>query len=237
MIHTILWATYLILYLIAVIPLLLYCRYQIQKGNRDKITPLLHRTVVRWANRLIWAAGAKIEVTGEENIPEETAVYVANHQSYFDIPVVLTRTGKPRALMAKDSLSKIPGLRGWMDLLQCVYVNRSDEKASMRALMDSTKLVKSGESMTIFPEGTRSKGGPIGEFKGGAFRAATSAKVPVVPFTIDGTWHLFEERGRIHGGTVRVVIHPPIPTAGMSRQQVRELPELVRRQILSGMQK
>ena len=70
MIHTILWATYLILYLIAVIPLLLYCRYQIQKGNRDKITPLLHRTVVRWANRLIWAAGAKIEVIGEENIPE-----------------------------------------------------------------------------------------------------------------------------------------------------------------------
>lgn len=91
--------------------------------------------------------------------------------------------------------------------------------------------------MTIFPEGTRSKGGPVAEFKGGAFRAATSAKVPVVPVTIDGTWHLFEERGRIHGGTVRVVIHPPIPTAGMSRQQVRELPEQVRQQIISGMQK
>ena len=237
MIHTILWTAYLIGYMIVVTPILLYCRHQIKKGNRDKITPLLHRIVVRWANRLLWAAGAKIEVIGEQNIPEETAVYVANHQSYFDIPVVLTRTGKPRALMAKDSLAKIPGLRGWMDLLQCVYVNRSDEKAAMRALMDSTKLVKSGESMTIFPEGTRSKGGPVAEFKGGAFRAATSAKVPVVPVTIDGTWHLFEERGRIRGGTVRVVIHPPIPTAGMSRQQVRELPEQVRQQIISGMQK
>lgn len=235
MIHTILWLIYLVFYLIGVIPLLFYYRYQIRKGNRDKITSGLHRTVTHWANGVLWAAGAKIEVTGEENIPKGTAVYVANHQSYFDIPVVLTHTGQPRALMAKDSLSKIPGLRGWMDLLQCVYVNRSDEKASMRALMDSTKLVKHGVSMTIFPEGTRSKGGPIGEFKGGAFRAAISAKVPVVPITIDGTWHLFEERGRIRKGTVRVVIHPPIPTAGMSREQVRELPEQVRQEILSGM--
>lgn len=237
MIHTIFWAAYLILYLIAVMPILFYCRYQIKKGNREKITPLLHRTVVKWAKRIIWSAGARVEVIGEENIPEGTAVYVANHQSYFDIPVVLAHVGKPRALMAKDSLSKIPGLHGWMDLLQCVYVNRSDEKASMRALMDSTRLVKGGESMTIFPEGTRSKGGPIAEFKGGAFRTATSAKVPVVPVTIDGTYRLFEERRRIHGGTVRVVIHPPIPTAGMSRQEVRELPEQVREQIVSGMSK
>lgn len=235
MIHTIIWAVYLIIYMVCVAPALLYCRRQIKKGNREKVVPLIERKAYHWADRLLWVAGAKVEVIGEENIPEETAVFVANHQSYFDIPVVLTRTGRPRALMAKDSLAKIPGLRGWMDLLQCVYVNRSDEKAAMRALMDSSKLVKSGVSMTIFPEGTRSKGGPVKEFKGGAFRAATSAKVPVVPVSIEGTYHLFEERSRIHSGKVRVTIHEPIPTAGMSRQEVRELPERVRQQILSVM--
>lgn len=235
MLHTIIWAIYFILYLIVVSPVMLYCRHQIKKGNREKVIPLINHMVYHWADRLLWAAGAKIEVIGQENIPEGTAVFVANHQSDFDIPVVLTQTGDPRALLAKVSLSKIPGLRGWMDLLQCVYVDRSDEKQSLRALMDSTKLVKSGVSMTIFPEGTRSKGGPVKEFKGGAFRIATSAKVPVVPISIEGTYHLLEERNRIHSGTVRVMIHEPIPTAGMSRQEVRELPERVRQQILSVM--
>lgn len=235
MVHTMIWAIYFILYLIVVSPVMLYCRHQIRKGNREKVMPLVKHMAYHWADRLLWAAGAKIEVIGQENIPEGTAVFVANHQSDFDIPVVLTRTGAPRALLAKVSLSKIPGLRGWMDLLQCVYVDRSDEKQSLRALMDSTKLVKSGVSMTIFPEGTRSKGGPVKEFKGGAFRIATSAKVPVVPISIEGTYHLLEERSRIHSGTVRVTIHEPIPTAGMSRQEVRELPERVRQQILSVM--
>ncbi|MDO4287401.1 MAG: lysophospholipid acyltransferase family protein [Eubacteriales bacterium] len=235
MVHTIIWAIYFILYLIVVSPVMLYCRHQIKKGNREKVMPLVKHMAYHWADRLLWAAGAKIEVIGQENIPEGTAVFVANHQSDFDIPVVLTQTGDPRALLAKVSLSKIPGLRGWMDLLQCVYVDRSDEKQSLRALMDSTKLVKSGVSMTIFPEGTRSKGGPVKEFKGGAFRIATSAKVPVVPISIEGTYHLLEERNRIHSGTVRVTIHEPIPTAGMSRQEVRELPGRVRQQILSVM--
>lgn len=235
MIRTILWVTYFVLYLIAVSPKWLYCHHLVKVGKRDKAQPIIDRMVHRWANKLLAAAGGTVTVTGQENIPEGTAVFVANHQSDFDIPVVLSCVGEPRALLAKVSLAKIPGIRGWMDLLQCVYVDRDDEKQSVRALMDSTKLVKSGVSMTIFPEGTRSKGGPVKEFKGGAFRMATSAKVPVVPVTIEGTYHLFEERYRIHPGNVTVTIHEPIPTAGMSRQEVRELPERVRTQILSVM--
>lgn len=233
MIRTILWAIYFILYLIVVSPKWLYCHYLVKRGKRDKAQPIIENMVHRWAGRLLAAAGGKVEVKGQENIPEGTAVFVANHQSDFDIPVVLACVGRPRALLAKVSLSKVPGIHGWMDLLQCVYVDRADEKQSVRALMDSTKLVKSGVSMTIFPEGTRSKGGPVKEFKGGAFRIATSAKVPVVPVTIEGTYHLLEEYYRIRPGKVMVTIHKPIPTAGMNRQEVRELPECVREQILS----
>lgn len=235
MIHTILWAIYFILYLIIVSPMRAYYAHQIKKGNRKKVQAGVDRMVHNWAHRLLWMAGAKVIVDGKENIPQGTAVFVANHQSNFDIPVVLACVGQPRALMAKVSLAKIPGLRSWMDLLQCVYVDREDEKQAVRALMDATRLVKSGVSMTIFPEGTRSKGGPVKEFKGGAFRAATSAKVPVVPVTIDGSFHLLEERYRIHSGTVHVTIHKPIETAGMSRQEVRELPERVREEVLSVM--
>ena len=235
MIRTILWAAYFILYLIVVSPKWLYCHHLVKKGKREKAQPMIDKMVYHWAGRLLAAAGGTVTVRGQENIPEGTAVFVANHQSDFDIPVVLRYVGKPRPLLAKVSLAKVPGIHGWMDLLQCVYVDREDEKQSVRALMDSTKLVKSGASMTIFPEGTRSKGGPVKEFKGGAFRIATSAKVPVVPVTIEGSYHLLEERYRIHPGHVTVTIHPPIETAGMSRQEVRELPERVRQQILSVM--
>lgn len=235
MLRTIIWFIYFFLYLAVVSPVWLYCNHKIKKGQRAQVQPTIEKMVTNWASRLLWLAGGKAEVIGKENIPDETAVFVSNHQSDFDIPVVLTQVGKPHALMAKQSLAKVPGIHGWMNLLQCVFLDRDDEKQAVRALMDGTKLVKAGNSMTIFPEGTRSKGGPVKEFKGGAFRIATSAKVPIVPVTIEGTYHLLEEHGRIHPGQVRVTIHEPIPTAGMSRQEVRELPERVRAQIISAM--
>ncbi len=235
MLRTILWFIYFILYLVFASPFQLYCHHKVKKGKRAQVQPMIETVVFNWASRLLRLAGGTVEVIGKENIPDETAVFVSNHQSDFDIPVVLTQVGKPHALMAKQSLAKVPGIHGWMKLLQCVFLDREDESQAVRALMDGTKLVKAGNSITIFPEGTRSKGGPVKEFKGGAFRIATSAKVPIVPVTIEGTYHMLEERGRIHPGHVRVTIHKPIPTAGMSRQEVRELPERVRAQIISAM--
>lgn len=233
MIRTVIWFIYFFAYLLVASPLWLYCNHKIKNGQRDQVQSKIESVVYNWAGRLIKLAGGNIEVVGTENIPEETAVFVANHQGDFDIPTVLTVTGKPRALMAKKSLAKIPGIHGWMNHLQCVFLDREDDKEAIRALMDSTKLVKSGYSMTIFPEGTRSKGGPVKEFKGGAFRIATNAKVPVVPITIDGSYRMLEAHGYIHPATIKVTIHEPIPTAGMSRQEVRELPERVRQQIMS----
>lgn len=235
MIRTIVWFTYFFAYLLVVAPIYLHCRRLVKSGQREKAQPVIDSMVYNWARRLLRLAGAQITVFGQDNLPEETAVYVVNHQSDFDIPVVLTQTGKPRALMAKSSLAKIPGIHGWMELLQCVFLDRNDDKQAVRALMDSTKLVKSGISLTIFPEGTRSKGGAMHEFKGGAFRIATRAKVPIVPVTIEGTYHLLEERGRIHPSRVYVTIHPPIRTEGMSRQEIAALPQRVEQQIVSAM--
>ena len=89
MIHTILWAIYFILYLIIVSPMRAYYAHQIKKGNREKVQAGVDRMVHNWAHRLLWMAGAKVIVDGKENIPQGTAVFVSNHQSDFDIPVVL----------------------------------------------------------------------------------------------------------------------------------------------------
>ena len=235
MIRTIIWFIYFFGYLLFASPVYLYCSHQVKKGNREKVQPLIDRMVENWARRLIWVAGGKVEVTGKENIPDGPAVFVANHQGNFDIPMVLTQLDKPHALIAKASLAKVPGLHGWMNLLECLFLVREDDKQAVRVLMDGTRYVKAGHSLIIFPEGTRSKGGEMHEFKGGAFRIATQSKVPIVPITIEGTYHMLEEPKRIHPAQVYITIHPPIETAGMSRPEVRALPERVKEQIVSAM--
>ena len=120
-----------------------------------------------------------------------------------------------------------------MTLIDCIFLDRKDMKQSVQALMEATRMVKGGKSLIIFPEGTRSKGGPAHEFKGGAFKVATRNKVPIVPITIDGSYTMFEQRMRIHPGTARVTIHPPIPTEGLTREQQKALPQEVERIVLA----
>ena len=125
--HTILWFLYFWLYLIAVLPLYWYLRRLEKRGDRERCDPILHRTVGRWARRLIRAAGAKVTVEGLDKLPAGPAVYVANHQGYFDIPVVLGYLGDDtKPLVAKKEIDRIPLIRRWMRLLHCVFLDREN---------------------------------------------------------------------------------------------------------------
>ena len=190
--------------------------------------------VRRWARRLLRLAGAKVEVTGQDNLPDEPAVYVANHQGNFDIPILLTVLHEPHGLIAKQELAKLPFVRAWMRHLHCMFVDRSSPRAGAQVIVDGERLLESGRSVSIFPEGTRSRGGPMHRFQGGAFRIATRAGAPIVPVTIDGSYRLMEAQGFwIRPASVRVTIHPPVPTADLSREQMRSLPDQVHDTIVS----
>jgi 1-acyl-sn-glycerol-3-phosphate acyltransferase len=152
------------------------------------------------------------------------------------IPLLLAGLDEPYGILAKEELGKIPLLNRWMKLLGCVFVQRDDVRASVRALNDATAIVESGRSFIIFPEGTRYKGeeGGAGEFKAGAFRIAVKTGAPVVPVAISGARGLFEAHGnRATPGTVYVRVLPPIRTAGMSRAEQKQLPDAVRQTILA----
>ena len=143
---------------------------------------------------------------------------------------------KPHGILAKEELEKIPLLNRWMKLLGCVFVQRDDVRASVRALNDATAIVEGGRSFVIFPEGTRYKGeeGGAGEFKAGAFRIAVKTSAPVVPVAVTGARALFESNGnRCRPGSVRIKIMPPIQTAGMSKAEQKQLPDAVRQTILA----
>ena len=206
-------------------------------GDMDTVEQIVNEHIPHWSRQILHITGVQLLVEGLDNIPKDTAcVFVGNHRSYYDIPLLLAGLDRPHGILAKEELGKIPLLNRWMKLLGCVFVQRDDVRASVRALNDATTIVESGRSFVIFPEGTRYKGeeGGAGEFKQGAFRIAVKTGAPVVPVAITGARALFENNGNLcHPGTVRIKVLPPIQTAGMSRAEQKQLPDAVRQTILA----
>lgn len=98
-------------------------------------------------------------------------------------------------------------------------------KAGIEAINKVIEVINSGYSAIIFPEGTRSKTGEIGEFKGGAFKVAQKTGAPIIPVALDGTGALFEKNHYwIKPGKVNLAILPPIETKDMGRAEFKELP-------------
>ncbi|WP_214770011.1 lysophospholipid acyltransferase family protein [Exiguobacterium sp. s133] len=174
-----------------------------------------------WANSLLRLAGVKVRLTGEEHIPsDQPVVFIANHQGNFDIPILLGHIAKPKAFISKIEVNKIPIVNVWMNLMGCVMIDRKDRRQSLKAIRAGVETIKDGQSMIIFPEGTRSKGGPIAEFKAGSFTLATSSGARVVPIAISGSYRVMEETGRIRPATVDVTILPPIDPATMTQKEL-----------------
>lgn len=227
--HTIVWFAYFWLYLIAVYPLLLWTQHLRHKGETQRHDALAFAVIHNWARRLLKAAGATITVQGLENLPADdvAAVYVGNHQGYFDIPLVLGYLGSAKGLVAKKEIQKLPLIRNWMLELGCVFIDRENLRASMNALNQAADRVQAGYPMVVFPEGTRSKTGDMAEFKAGAFKIAQKNNAPVVPFFIEGTACLMERNGyRIKPASVTINVLPMIDTAGYTREDWKALPAL-----------
>lgn len=232
--RTILWFAYFWAYLLLCIPASVYVWWLERRGRDADADRHVGVFVANWARRLLRMAGARVTVTGTEHLVADPAVYIANHQGYFDIPLMLACVGQPRGLVAKQEIDRIPGIRTWMRHLHCLFVDRSSPRAGAQVILDGCALLESGRSLTIFPEGTRSRGGEMHEFKAGAFRIASRAKVPIVPVTIDGSHRLMESNHFwIHPAEIKITIHPAIETRDLTREEIRALPERTKQIITS----
>ncbi|SKC85446.1 lysophospholipid acyltransferase family protein [Maledivibacter halophilus] len=212
MVRTIIWVIYFIIKLLLITPKLIKLK---SLGRQDKIEErdkLAYKVARSWGRDLIEKSGSKVKVIGEENVPKDRPVlFVSNHQSYLDIPILLGYIDKPKAFIAKKELSNIPLFSTWMKSLQCVFIDRSDIRQSLRAIKKGIELLKKGYSFVIFPEGTRSKDGNLMEFKPGSLKMAIKAKVPIVPVTIKGANKIMP-RGKIViiPTDVEIIISKPI---------------------------
>lgn len=192
-----------------------------------------------WTNTLIKHFKTEIDVINPENLPEKgPAVYVCNHQSYADILVLANIIKHQAGFIAKKELSNIPMFSKWTARIESLFITRNDARESLRIINEGAEMVKNGYSLIIFPEGTRSRGSQMSEFKPGSLKLATKARAKVVPITVNGTYRMFEETGSITKNVkVRVVVHEAIETAQMDRKELAGLSDRVEEIIKSAVVK
>lgn len=235
MFKTIYWYSHFMLSAFAATPKLHKVKKLVAEGKHEEATLYADQVTSEWAMKQIKAAGATIQVHGLENIPQdEPVVFISNHQGNFDIAIFMAYIRKPKGYVAKIETKKIPIIRTWMTYIHCIFMDRSSLKAAATAIVEGVKSIKEGHSLVIFPEGTRSKTDAMGEFKAGSFKLATKPRVPIIPVTIDGSYKLMEGNGgKVKSGTVHVTIHPPVPTADLTKEELAVLPDTIKHIIAS----
>lgn len=186
------------------------------------------RLTSRWMGRLVMdGTGAKVTVVGRENLPaqSEGLCFVSNHQGIFDIPLVVGYIPVLMGFIAKIELKKIPMLNTWLWAIGSILLNRKSPRSAISAIKDGVERIRGGQSLCIFPEGTRSRSNRMGHFKPGSLKLAFRSDALIVPLTIKNCYRVFEERGQIRTADVVLHIHPPVKTEGLSDQEQKDLTE------------
>lgn len=225
MIRFILVSTFVVLFLILSIPLLI-AEWIIGKFN-PSLKDRSSLAIVNWAFRgVIRISGTKVIAIGEEKIPKDTAVlYVGNHRSFFDIVLTYVRVPRPTGYVAKKEMLKFPLLRDWMKNLHCLFLDRDNIKEGLKTILAGVEKVKSGISICIFPEGTRNKvADTFLPFHEGSFKIAEKGNVPIIPMTLVNTSAVFEDQfPKIRKRTVIIEYGEPIYIKDLDKETRKSL--------------
>ncbi|TCK93352.1 1-acyl-sn-glycerol-3-phosphate acyltransferase [Natranaerovirga hydrolytica] len=181
-----------------------------------------------WSNILLFLAGTKITVTGLHNIPDGPALFVGNHRSLFDIPALYRFFPNPTGFVSKNEMSKLPIMSWWMSSIGCIFLNRDDVRAAMKTMLLGIDLLKQGQSLVIFPEGTRSKTEDMLPFKQGSLKFAQKANVPIVPFGISNTDQILKKNSlNVKSANITLNFGEPIDLNTLSKEELKKSAEYV----------
>lgn len=194
-----------------------------------------HDLVYPWAlfgaRNWLRLSGVEVAVKGMENIDRnQTYVFVSNHRSYLDTATLFAYTGRRIGMLAKKELLKVPILGFGMGFVNIMAIDRSNRERALETTKAATDRIKSGISFGVFAEGTRAKPGILMPFKKGAFYMAAQAGVPIVPVAIKHTdWLMGKGTGEARGGTIEMVLLPPVQTDGCKGdEEINSLVDRVR---------
>jgi 1-acyl-sn-glycerol-3-phosphate acyltransferase len=187
-----------------------------------------------WSGWILRSLGIPLTVVGRERlVPGTTYVLMSNHQSVFDIFALFRGVDHPLRMVAKRVLFWIPIL-GWsMWMCGFIPIDRSNRESAIRSLDRAARRIRSGVSVLVFPEGTRSRDGTLQPFKKGGFMLALKAGVPVVPVVVLGTDAIMEKGSlRVGRAEVEVRIGQPIVVQGRGPESRDRLMAEVRRAMI-----
>ena len=179
----------------------------------------------RWfGRRVVELLDIQLTATGADNVPPRPVVYMSNHQSHLDIPMLYATLPSPTIrMLGKAELFRIPLWGRALRAAEFIEVVRQNHARAVQSIEEAAGLVRDGVSIYLAPEGTRSIDGRIGKLKKGGFHLAIGTGAPIVPVAIQGTFHILPRGGHVmrSGQPVRVLIGRPIEVAG------RDLPDLM----------
>jgi 1-acyl-sn-glycerol-3-phosphate acyltransferase len=227
-----------LIYLVLFIPFTFSCSVCALLGSlADSSGGFAHSCSRFWSKWGLFFAGISLEVAGVENIPKDgPVIYMGNHQGSFDILALTMAIPRRFSWLAKEELFRIPFFGDAMRRAGYIPLDRSDGRRALKSMDAAASRIKSGTSVLLFPEGTRTYDGKLLPFKRGGFLLAGKAGVPIVPFTINGSAKITpRNRITLHPGKISIVFGRPIKTDVAGSKQRDELMELVRVAVDAGL--
>jgi len=182
-----------------------------------------------WSRIILLASGVRVEISGLDVIDKEkTYIYIPNHLSFFDIFALLAYLPVDFKFILKEELMRIPVL-GWaMRRAKYISIDRSSPAKAKSTFKQAVDRIRSGTSILIFAEGTRSKNGHLQPLKRGAFYLAIESGAPIVPVAIKGTYKIMPKGSfKIKRGSITIQLGTPIETIHYKRQNMPDLIEKV----------
>lgn len=195
---------------------------------------LAHRCAQLWGRLIVRTSGVTIDLGGAPLPPaNESCIFVSNHSSIYDVPILFTALPRQLRIMAKATLGYVPFIGWHLSRSGHLLVDRKNPGAGIFKRMQ--RMARSGASLVVFPEGSRTPDGQVKRFKGGVFLLAIENGLPIVPVSVSGS-RIVMPKGRfmVCPATVRVTVHDAIPTRGLTREDARALAERVRAIVASG---
>jgi 1-acyl-sn-glycerol-3-phosphate acyltransferase len=191
----------------------------------DKSGRIQHGFARFWSRMILGTIGAKPQIEGMEKIDIAKAqVYVVNHLSALDIPVLYAYLPFQFRILAKKELFRYPFMGWHLSRSGQIPVVLENPKASVRSLTRAVAALKEGKSLVVFPEGGRSPDGQLQRFMGGAFYAAIRAQVDIIPVALVGTFEMLKmNTWHIKTGPLHLLVGEPIPTAGMTTRDLEKI--------------
>jgi 1-acyl-sn-glycerol-3-phosphate acyltransferase len=185
----------------------------------------------------LWLAGTKVVLEGREHLADlRNAVVMANHVSHLDAPILFQALGVDFKAILKKELMRAPVFNRVLRFAGFVEVDRRDRTQATAVIARTTRSLQDGNTFLVFPEGTRSRTGALGEFKRGGFAAGIEAGSRIVPVAVHGTRELMPRGGfRIRPGVVRVRVLDPVESGRYSYDDREQLAQEVRGRIAAAL--